>query len=87
MLYSFVDVLLRILPRIYGHLGIRGQASDLHRDLVGMRWYVVGGYQQRRLDGTHEIASNGVNEVRAVCVHVGEEILDHVHADFWATLA
>ncbi len=87
MLYGFIDVRLRILPRINGHLGVCGQASDLHRDLVGVCWYVFGGYQQRRLDGTHEIPGNGENEVGAVGVHAGEEVMDHVHRDFRALLA
>ena len=55
MLYGFIDMLLRILPRIDGHLGIGSQASNLHRDLVGVRGYVVGGYQQRRLDRPTDI--------------------------------
>ena len=45
LLDGLVNVLLRILPRIHGHLGVRGQASDLHRDLVWVGWYVIGGYQ------------------------------------------
>ena len=56
LLYGFVDVWLRILPGIHGHLGVRREASDLHRNLVWVRRYVVGRYKQWRLHRTHEIA-------------------------------
>ena len=87
LLYGFIDVWLRILPGINGHLGIRGEASDLHRDLVWVRWYIVGRYKQWRLHRTHEIACDGENEVGAVGVHAGEEVMDHVHRDVRALLA
>src|SRR6267378_4866636 len=54
--HDLVDVLLRIFPGIDGHLGVRGEAGHLHRDLVRVRGHVVRRYQQRRLDGAHEIA-------------------------------
>src|SRR5207249_9000225 len=68
VLHHLVDVLLRIFPGIDDHLGLRGEAGHLHRDFVRMRWHVVRRYQQRRLDGAHEIARHGEHEVGAVGV-------------------
>src|SRR6185503_2991286 len=68
VLHDFVDVLLRILPRIDRHLGLRGEAGHLHRHLVRVRGHVVGRDQQRGLDGAHEIARHREHEVRAVGV-------------------
>ena len=55
--YDLVDALLRIFPRIDRHLGVRGEASDLHRHLVWVCGYVVGRYKQWRLACTNEIAN------------------------------
>src|SRR5260370_42169796 len=87
VLHDLVDVRRRILPGIDGHLGLRGEAGHLHRDLVRVRGHVVRRYEQRRLDGAHEIARHGENEVGAVGVHAGEEGMDHVHRDVGALRA
>ena len=87
VLDDLVDVLLRILPGIDGHLGVRGEAGDFHGHLVRVRWHVIGRDQQRCPDGAYEIARHGEDEVGAVRVHAGEEVMDHVHGDVWALRA
>src|SRR6266849_8359904 len=87
VLHDLVDVLRRIFPGIDGHLGLRGETGHLHRDLVRVRGHVVGRDQQRRPDGAHEIARHGEDEVGALRVHAGEEVMDHGHRDVGALLA
>src|SRR6266850_5040297 len=87
VLHDLVDVLRRILPGIDGDLGLRGEAGHLHRDLVRMSGHVVGGDQQRRLDGAHEIARHREDKVSAVGVHAGEKVVDHGHGEVGALLA
>ena len=41
VLDHLVDVLRRVLPRIDGHLGLRGEGGHFHGDLVRMRGHVV----------------------------------------------
>src|SRR2546421_6760646 len=59
VLHDLVDVLRRVLPGIDGHLGLGGEARQLHGDLVGVRAHVVGRDQDLRPDGGHEIARHG----------------------------
>ena len=54
--YDLVDVRLRVLPGEFGYLGVRGEASNLHRALVWVRRHIIWRYQQRCLQGTHKVA-------------------------------
>ena len=53
-----------------------------HGDGVGVGRDVFGGYEEGRLDGAHEVAGDGEDEVGAVGVHAGEEVAEHVRGDF-----
>ena len=53
-----------------------------HGDGVGVGRDVFRGYEEGRLDGEHEVAGYGEDEVGAVGVHAGEEVVEHVRGDF-----
>ena len=49
---------------------------------MGVGRDVFGGYEEGRLDGAHEVAGDGEDEVGAVGVHAGGEVVEHVRGDF-----
>ena len=75
------DQVLGILPGVDAHLGLRRETHGLHGHGVRVRRDVVRQDQYRRLAGAHEIARHGEDEVGALGVHVGEEVVDHLHRD------
>src|SRR5258705_11354057 len=51
VLHDLVDVLWRILPGIDGHLRVRPETGDLHRDLLRVPGHIVRRDHHRLLDG------------------------------------
>jgi hypothetical protein len=78
MLHHLVDVRLRILPGIDGHLGLRGEAGHLHRNLAGCAGTSSGATSSSvRMERTK--SRDTVNTKSAPWCTCWSGIMDHLH--------